>query len=273
MSRAYLGNDTIVTIFSFLLAPDLVCARLVSRGILRRTTHDFHPRMYKYQLDKHRNWLLDSLLQIHVDVPFFCYSLLRECSGKLVQDKRAICEHILNRASCDGDIRIIRGVLESHDIQNLLTFENDADRSDTLKQLLHHACLGGHLQLTRYLHEQQGIALHEGCWMAVQQNHWAVTHYLHDNRCPWDSNSLPQAACYGHFGMVAWMIRSGYLTSEDECDDAIYRTRPPMTLPLAEEMRREGRVENPMAGRIVRLLQVWRSTLRIHRRINTFFTS
>ena len=93
-----------------------------------------------------------------------------------------------------------------------------------LAHALANACLAGFLPVVRLLHEEWGVPLTAGCWMAAEYDRRPVALYLHARRCPWDDNSLAQAACYGHLPMVLWLMRRGYARSQDACNDAIRRT-------------------------------------------------
>jgi len=100
-----------------------------------------------------------------------------------------------------------------------------SDEKHPLRHTLENACLGGHLDVVKYVHEQLNVPLNTSCWMAAEYAHRDVMEYLHEKKCPWQDNSLAQAACYGHKWVVIWLIQRGYVTSLDACETAIERTK------------------------------------------------
>ena len=74
---------------------------------------------------------------------------------------------------------------------------------------LSNACMSGHLPIVEYLHKK-GYLLTEGCFLAAEYNQFPVVYYLHANHCPYNSNSLSQASCYGHYEMVKWLLDHDY---------------------------------------------------------------
>lgn len=92
------------------------------------------------------------------------------------------------------------------------------------KHAISNACLGGHLPVLKYLHEN-GVPLHDGCWLAAERGFFDLMSYLHVHKCPFHHNSFAQAACYGLDKVVVWFIAQGYITEPEWCLIALERTR------------------------------------------------
>lgn len=102
-------------------------------------------------------------------------------------------------------------------------------RSRMLVGAIGNACLRGHLACVQFL-VSQGVALHDGCWMAAEYGHMDVVRFLHAHRCPFYANSLAQAACFGQLDAVEFLIEHGYADSRADVEMAIRRTKDPEIL-------------------------------------------
>ncbi len=67
------------------------------------------------------------------------------------------------------------------------------------------ACMKNHLDVVKWMHEDQGISLTKQCWIAFEYGARDVVSYIHDQKCPFDPNSIAQACCSGRLEMLKWL--------------------------------------------------------------------
>jgi hypothetical protein len=61
--------------------------------------------------------------------------------------------------------------------------------------------------------------------MAAEYGRMKVVRFLHARQCPFDGNSLAQAACFGQLEVVEFLIEHGYADSRFDVEMAIRRTK------------------------------------------------
>lgn len=208
-----LPTDIILHTFTFLDVQTLFRARLINRKCSALTPRSLiYPRLLHWFQQRHQaSWMLNEIVRRDPAGDFSLWTLQN------LQVPEPTIVRLMEEVAHQGNLPVLRTVITAPIRTPLLP-------NHTLHHALANAALGGHLPVVRYLHEDAGVVLNSSCWMAAEYNHEDVSEYLHLVLCPFDDNSLAQAACYGHVSMVQWLLERGYGNTARSLFTAIHRT-------------------------------------------------
>jgi hypothetical protein len=100
----------------------------------------------------------------------------------------------LDQAAYHGRLNVLRAIVDSTTIP-----------LDLFAHPMVNACMKNHVSVVKWLHEDQGLPLTKACWIAFEYGARDTTNYIHEQKCPFDPNSIAQACCYGRLEMIQWL--------------------------------------------------------------------
>ena len=87
--------------------------------------------------------------------------------------------------------------------------------------MAHGAAQFGHLELVRWLIQEQGFAMDKGVMaMAARGGNLELVRWLRGEGCPWDAETCKWAVFGGHLETLRWARENGCDWSEETCRDA-----------------------------------------------------